>query len=67
MGNQELMDYFKLYNPMRARHAYGPKGHRGLSFLLFEASPAGYHDAYRWVHILLARDVLEPIGMIQEN
>lgn len=33
---------------MRARHAYGPKGHRGMSLLLFEASPAGYHDALRF-------------------
>ncbi|KAG0619745.1 hypothetical protein M758_4G161800 [Ceratodon purpureus] len=47
MGNQELIAYFKSYNPMKARHAYGPKGHRGMSLLLFEHSPAGYHDALR--------------------
>lgn len=41
------MDYFKPYNPMKARQAYGPKGHRGMSVLFFEASSAGYHDATR--------------------
>ncbi len=45
MGNKELMEYFKEYNPVKPRHAYGPQGHRGMSLLIFGNSPAGYHDA----------------------
>ncbi|KAI3846388.1 hypothetical protein MKX03_028950 [Papaver bracteatum] len=37
MGNQELLDYFSAYNAVKARHSYGPKGHWGTSFLVFEA------------------------------
>ncbi len=47
MGNKELLEYFKEYNPMRPRHAYGPQGHRGMSILMFAESPTGYHDAQR--------------------
>ncbi|GFZ18714.1 XS domain-containing protein [Actinidia rufa] len=42
MGNQELLDYFSSYNPVRARHSYGPQGHRGMSILIFENSAMGY-------------------------
>ena len=42
MGNQELLDYFSLYNPVRAQHSYGPQGHRGMSILIFENSAMGY-------------------------
>ena len=47
MGNKELVDMFKDYNPLKPRHAYGPLGHRGMSLLIFSDSPAGYHDAVR--------------------
>lgn len=47
MGNKELLDMFKDYNPLKPRHAYGPLGHRGMSLLIFLDSPAGYHDAIR--------------------
>lgn len=47
MGNPELLDHFKEYNPLKARHAYGPQGHRGMSIVLFADSPAGYYDAQR--------------------
>ncbi|KAG0572467.1 hypothetical protein KC19_VG097900 [Ceratodon purpureus] len=47
MGNKELLDMFKDYNPLKPRHAYGPLGHRGMSLLIFSDSPAGYHDAVR--------------------
>lgn len=47
MGNNELLDTFKEYNPWKARHAYGPQGHRGMSMLIFPESPGGYHDAQR--------------------
>lgn len=47
MGNQELLDYFSSYSAVRARHSYGPKGHRGMSLLIFEASAVGYAEAER--------------------
>ncbi|KAK7246831.1 hypothetical protein RIF29_41701 [Crotalaria pallida] len=47
MGNQELMDYFDGYAASKARHAYGPQGHRGMSVLIFETSAAGYLEAVR--------------------
>ncbi|XP_068652172.1 protein SUPPRESSOR OF GENE SILENCING 3 homolog [Aristolochia californica] len=47
MGNSELLDYFGEYPAVRARHSYGPQGHRGISALLFEASAVGYHEAER--------------------
>ncbi|KAK7318365.1 hypothetical protein RJT34_03064 [Clitoria ternatea] len=47
MGNQELLDYFNTYAAVKARHAYGPQGHRGISLLIFEASAVGYLEAER--------------------
>lgn len=47
MGNQELLDYFSEYAALKARHSYGPQGHRGMSVLIFEASTAGYLEAVR--------------------
>ncbi|KAA0063087.1 protein SUPPRESSOR OF GENE SILENCING 3 [Cucumis melo var. makuwa] len=47
MGNQELVEYFSLYLPVKARHSYGPQGHRGMSVLIFEPSAKGYLDAER--------------------
>ncbi|KAM0940209.1 hypothetical protein DsansV1_C19g0161471 [Dioscorea sansibarensis] len=47
MGNQELVDYFPSYAAVRARHSYGPHGHRGMSVLIFEASAVGYMEAER--------------------
>ncbi|KAI3979491.1 hypothetical protein MKX01_001683 [Papaver californicum] len=47
MGNQELLDYFSAYNAVKARHSYGPKGHRGMSLLIFEGLPTGYVEAER--------------------
>ncbi|KAG5041358.1 hypothetical protein GLYMA_05G198500v4 [Glycine max] len=47
MGNQELLNYFSAYDAVKARHAYGPQGHRGLSVLIFEASAIGYLEAER--------------------
>ncbi|KAD2394118.1 hypothetical protein E3N88_41095 [Mikania micrantha] len=47
MGNQELLDYFGSYEAVKARHSYGPKGHRGMSVLIFEASAVGYTEAER--------------------
>lgn len=48
MGNQELLDYFKEdYAVTKARHAYGPSGHRGMGLLLFESSAVGYIEAER--------------------
>ncbi|KAL4590176.1 hypothetical protein LXL04_003100 [Taraxacum kok-saghyz] len=47
MGNQELLDYFGSYAAVRARHSYGPKGHRGMSVLIFESSAVGYTEAER--------------------
>ncbi|KAL8166280.1 hypothetical protein V2J09_007779 [Rumex salicifolius] len=47
MGNQELVNYFSNYSPVKARHSYGPQGHRGISLLLFESSVVGYLEAER--------------------
>lgn len=47
MGNQELLDYFKGYAAVKAKHSYGPKGHRGFSVLIFESSAVGYVEAER--------------------
>ncbi|KAL1336322.1 hypothetical protein HN51_030710 [Arachis hypogaea] len=47
MGNQELLDCFSNYAAQKARHSYGPQGHRGMSMLIFDASPAGYLEAVR--------------------
>ncbi|XP_030471641.1 protein SUPPRESSOR OF GENE SILENCING 3-like [Syzygium oleosum] len=47
MGNQELLDYFEKYPAVKARHAYGPQGHRGMSILIFESSMRGFFEAER--------------------
>ena len=47
MGNQELLDYFREYAAVKSRHSYGPKGHRGISILIFESSAMGYVEAER--------------------
>ncbi|RWR92713.1 protein SUPPRESSOR OF GENE SILENCING 3 [Cinnamomum micranthum f. kanehirae] len=47
MGNQELLEYFDTYNAVKARHSYGPRGHRGMSVLIFELSAVGYLEAER--------------------
>ncbi|XP_004516796.1 protein SUPPRESSOR OF GENE SILENCING 3 homolog isoform X2 [Cicer arietinum] len=47
MGNQALVDYFSTYAAVKARHSYGPQGHRGMSVLIFEASASGYLQAER--------------------
>lgn len=47
MGNQELLDYFSTYAASRAKHSYGPRGHRGISLLIFEPTAIGYLEAER--------------------
>ncbi|KAE8700738.1 SGS3 [Hibiscus syriacus] len=47
MGNQELLEHFSSYPALKAQHSYGPKGHRGLSVLIFEKSAVGYLEAER--------------------
>ncbi|KAH7866326.1 hypothetical protein Vadar_018895 [Vaccinium darrowii] len=47
MGNQELLDSFSSYAAMKARHSYGPQGHRGMSVLIFESSAMGFLEAER--------------------
>ncbi|XP_073125416.1 protein SUPPRESSOR OF GENE SILENCING 3 isoform X2 [Henckelia pumila] len=47
MGNQELLEYFSSYSATKARHSYGPQGHRGMSLLIFETSAVGYSEAER--------------------
>jgi hypothetical protein len=45
MGNQELLNYFGEYAATKARHAYGPAGHRGMNVLIFEGLAVGYMKA----------------------
>ncbi|KAF2293757.1 hypothetical protein GH714_004507 [Hevea brasiliensis] len=47
MGNRELLDHFKTYTAVKARHSYGPQGHRGISVLIFDDTAAGYLEAVR--------------------
>ncbi|KAI3803215.1 hypothetical protein L1987_31364 [Smallanthus sonchifolius] len=47
MGNPELLDYFGSYEAVKARHSYGPKGHMGMSVLIFDPSAVGYTEAER--------------------
>jgi len=47
MGNQELLDSFSSYTAVKARHSYGPQGHRGMSVLIFENSAMGFLEAER--------------------
>ncbi|KAF8405645.1 hypothetical protein HHK36_007721 [Tetracentron sinense] len=47
MGNQELLEYFSSYHAVKARHSYGPQGHRGISVLIFEGNAMGYLEAER--------------------
>nr|GEW11578.1 protein suppressor of gene silencing 3 [Tanacetum cinerariifolium] len=47
MGNQKLLDYFGSVQALRVCHSYGPRGHRGMSVLIFEASAVGYTEAER--------------------
>lgn len=47
MGNQELLEYFSQYEAVKARHSYGPQGHRGISVLIFDTSARGYLEAER--------------------
>ncbi|OMO90394.1 hypothetical protein CCACVL1_07380 [Corchorus capsularis] len=47
MGNQELLEYFSSYAAVKARHSYGPQGHRGISLLIFESTARGYLEAER--------------------
>lgn len=52
------MDYFEKYPAIRARHSYGPQGHRGMSVLIFESSATGYFEAER-LHKELAEQGLD--------
>ncbi|EPS68211.1 hypothetical protein M569_06559, partial [Genlisea aurea] len=47
MGSRELLEYFSSFSASRARHSYGPMGHRGKSVLIFEPSAVGYAEAER--------------------
>ncbi|KAF6141475.1 hypothetical protein GIB67_000856 [Kingdonia uniflora] len=47
MGNPELLEYFSSYKAVKARHSYGPQGHRGMSVLIFEPSAMGFLEAER--------------------
>ena len=47
MGNQELLEYFSQYEAVKARHSYGPHGHRGMSLLIFEPTAMGFLEAER--------------------
>lgn len=58
MGNPELLEYFNEYPAIRARHSYGPQGHRGMSVLIFESTATGYFEADR-LHRDLAQKGLD--------
>ena len=47
MGTHELLEYFDSFEAVKARNAFGPEGHRGMSALIFDASAVGYLEAER--------------------
>ncbi|PWA90921.1 Zinc finger-XS domain-containing protein [Artemisia annua] len=47
MGTHELLEYFDSFEAVKARNAFGPEGHKGMSVLIFEASAVGYLEAER--------------------
>ena len=47
MGTREMLESFKAYKPIKARQAYGSKGHRGTSLLSFEDFTVGYLEVDR--------------------
>ncbi|PWA35455.1 Zinc finger-XS domain-containing protein [Artemisia annua] len=47
MGTHELLEYFDSFEAVKARNAFGPEGHRGMSVLIFDASAVGYLEAER--------------------
>lgn len=47
MGNEELLDHFSSYHPVKAQNSYDPVGNVDMSVLVFESSAAGYLDAER--------------------
>ncbi|MCL7051828.1 hypothetical protein MKW94_017086, partial [Papaver nudicaule] len=47
IAKDENEKLFGAYNALKARHSYGPNGHRGISLLIFEDNPTGYVEAER--------------------
>ncbi|MQM08045.1 hypothetical protein Taro_040898 [Colocasia esculenta] len=47
MGNRDLLDCFREYEPVKSRSAYGSHGHRGASLLIFDGTLLGYLQAQR--------------------
>ncbi|CAL9198932.1 unnamed protein product [Musa hybrid cultivar] len=45
MGRKEFVEYFSSYAAVKACHSYGPRGHRGMSVLIFEPTAVGYLEA----------------------
>ncbi|CAI7754480.1 unnamed protein product, partial [Closterium sp. NIES-53] len=48
MGSYELRQHFAQFKLIvKTKHAYGPQGHRGMSILVFDATPDGFKEAER--------------------
>ncbi|KAL3699947.1 hypothetical protein R1sor_017969 [Riccia sorocarpa] len=45
IGNSEIKDYFKVFNPENASVCWGPSGHMGLAVVFFRRDLIGYKDA----------------------
>ncbi|KAH9302938.1 hypothetical protein KI387_014521, partial [Taxus chinensis] len=71
MGTTELLECFKQYKPTKAKYASGPKGHCGVSLLVFDDSTLGYLEAdYLHKHFLKdkrGRDDWDSFGMTNQH
>ncbi|GAB2213552.1 hypothetical protein Droror1_Dr00017862 [Drosera rotundifolia] len=57
IGNEELLDHFNSYHPVKARNSYDPVGNLDMNVLVLESSAAGYLDAERLHNHLIKQEM----------